>query len=740
MYCISFLTPTLFLCQTLVLICAEALDHLTPNQTILRPGVKVQIGLDKSTKLSAVFDRYVEICNLVGDGITAAAVAAAAAAASGTAGGNNNNNNVQQLHQPGGFNDVVGGGNNNNLVAVADIINRNSGGGGSGRHRKSGRGDDDNAASKQAAALAAAIPSKVTVDELEFMHVQLLNGNDTPEAAALMKNDKISVRPDRSKQREQQRELDRIQRAGDVLYFEELRQLSRTDPYNDVVLDCQSTLDDEVLNISVGYNNNEYRRLLTSNVIKCQSALMKRRCPWLYEMIETARRDRLEDMRRQAEENINLNNNKIDDGDDRQQVPDNVDDVDDMDQDDNDRKFAAVRDELSQLSRQAPSEEEDDIMDHHDHNNNNINRANDDADRDRNAATIENDDDEDDGDDDGKQLPMQQYNNNNANNEDMGVEQNGRDIDNDNENCLRVIIHNHAPQPVHMLMEYCTTNRVVMLGKDAFVEACKTEPDCKKIQGPVPPYPVGGTQSSKRWPHKGEPLVSFTLVVATLKLAHEAGLPRLALMCEIASAQLVEPLNVVQALKLCQEMSEEYDNPLPKLRQAAVAILLQATMASDRFKSIPGFRKALKDQAQWLVPPLLMGTMETVMSLSQGNNGNVTPPLAHGQFQGHHSKHHGNQQAGWPSVLLLSGSKRDWRTMALSNLDEIDRLDIEARSEERQQRRSERQSVVLEDFLPKNDMDGADRQLSARALRSNSSSHRPGVSASVVEKIELGLI
>lgn len=44
------------------LVCEEALDFC-PQHPILRPGIVVTIGLSKSTKLSAVFQRYVDFCN-----------------------------------------------------------------------------------------------------------------------------------------------------------------------------------------------------------------------------------------------------------------------------------------------------------------------------------------------------------------------------------------------------------------------------------------------------------------------------------------------------------------------------------------------------------------------------------------------------------------------------------------------------------------------------------------------------
>merc|ERR1712232_31834 len=48
----------------LYFLCSEHFrDH--PDHPILRPGIKVRIGLGKNTRLSAVMQRYVEVCNQV---------------------------------------------------------------------------------------------------------------------------------------------------------------------------------------------------------------------------------------------------------------------------------------------------------------------------------------------------------------------------------------------------------------------------------------------------------------------------------------------------------------------------------------------------------------------------------------------------------------------------------------------------------------------------------------------------
>ena len=50
--------------QVLYFLCTEHFkDH--PDHPILRPGIKVRIGLGKNTRLSAVMERYVEVCNQI---------------------------------------------------------------------------------------------------------------------------------------------------------------------------------------------------------------------------------------------------------------------------------------------------------------------------------------------------------------------------------------------------------------------------------------------------------------------------------------------------------------------------------------------------------------------------------------------------------------------------------------------------------------------------------------------------
>jgi hypothetical protein len=169
------------------------------NHPVLKAGVTVQIGMDKTVKLSEVFLRYVDFCN-------------------------------EQFPNA----------------------------------------------------------KPVQVHELEFFHTQLLAGTDTAEVAALMKNDRISVCRERSNERAEEETWCRLQRESDQQYFQQLRHMLSlndfsldNDTFADVLLECRGVL----------YN---YARGATYNdvpFVPCHSFLIRRRCPWLAQRIDAARRN-----------------------------------------------------------------------------------------------------------------------------------------------------------------------------------------------------------------------------------------------------------------------------------------------------------------------------------------------------------------------------------------------------------------------------------------------------------------
>jgi hypothetical protein len=142
-------------------------------------------------------------------------------------------------------------------------------------------------------------------------------------------------------------------------------------------------------------------------------------------------------------------------------------------------------------------------------------------------------------------------------------------------------------------------------------------------------------------------------------LAEEASLPRLSLMCEIAAAQLVSSSNVVDALAMCQTQKELTGNSLPRLRKAAMDIVLRS--GPRGVFVLPTFRRALEERGKNLIPTLLAGTMEAVDNAETKNK----------------------KGAG-------GGDKRDWQEIALEYFEFVDREDTNKRERERRKRRMER--------------------------------------------------
>jgi hypothetical protein len=511
------------------------------------------------------------------------------------------------------------------------------------------------------------------------------------EGAALMKADRIRVRPNRAAQRLAKQEWCRQQRESDRGYWEQLAQLADTttssssfelNMYATAILDCQGSLSFPLPTATDASNNGSsssgkhsahettsssttamhVNTTKMKSTVPCHAALVKRRCPWLYNLIQAAQREKDQHMSLPVLPAHPISQTEHDDatGQPHVQVDSWGDSLEtEPDSDMLDDKPPAL---------QAASEEEDTVQGLHLPGQEDIPHRAD-------ATKIENDDDDDEDEDCHNGMDV-----------DGSVRTTSvsgdRDIDNDrldyvNWDAVWVILPNHPPQAVKLLLEYCYTNRVVSLGKDAFVDACRTRPHCRKLLGPVPPYPVGGSHhvhsnnssSNKRWPMGGEPMVDFEVAIATLRLAEEAGLPRLSLMCQVAAAQLVRTRNVLSALCLCEQLAQTYGNPLPRLRQAAVQIILlsNTSKAADRLlaggaaafphpEGVPGLHEALRDQAIWVVPPLLTGTLQAVQTY-QDKRG---------------------------------GEKRDWKNMALTTYDHVDREDRQERKKERWKRRAER--------------------------------------------------
>lgn len=471
------------------MVCEETLD-VAPDHPILRPGVVVSIRLDKNTRLSAVFHRYVEFCN-------------------------ESSNNKER---------------------------------------------------------------KVVASDLEFAHCQLLNGSDTAEASALMKNDRIKVRKVRTAEREYEADQKRLQRESDRNFFLDMKHLmpdlggSRT---ADIILDCQGKLLDES-----GRNQQ-----VLSSTVKAHSVLLRKRCPW-FEGIMLAARAKAQlhvqepGSRDTPEEGSDNSRDSM-----RADIVCRVESDVKQEEDEEDDGFAVVP-----SSKQNHDTEEDAQS--------------------SGAAQIECDDDEEEDarsrtvGDSGLKVPNRSRSNSPA------IVPSEHPIA-PNKELLHVVIPNHAPEAVKILLEYCYTNRVASLGHEAFVQACKTRP--QKYAGPVSPFPI--SIGSRRWPKNGYPTVSFSVAMAGIALAEEAGLPRLSLMCEVAASQLVTHGNVTDALAQCTLQKGTTGNDLPRLREAAVAVVLRSGPIGvmELGRSLT-FRHALQERRALLVPSIIQGVMEAVTS------------------------------------------------------------------------------------------------------------------------------
>ena len=104
----------------------------------------------------------------------------------------------------------------------------------------------------------------VQYGELEFVHYTVLHESDNAEAAALMKNDRITVRPDSMDERRTQESRHSIQRESDRRYFMVLRKDLLLEQPGDTFLRC------------------------TDDVVECHSFLVRKRCPWLGRLIDEA--------------------------------------------------------------------------------------------------------------------------------------------------------------------------------------------------------------------------------------------------------------------------------------------------------------------------------------------------------------------------------------------------------------------------------------------------------------------
>ena len=408
---------------------------------------------------------------------------------------------------------------------------------------------------------------KMDAKDLEFSFCQLLNENDTAETSALMKNDRIRVRKVRTTERTVESERKRTQRDADRVYFQQMRHLlpdSGRSRVADVIFDCQGKLVDK---------HGRNQRVL-STTVRAHSSMISKRCTWLKEIIQQARQK----ARREAEEMKAVEEEKEDakcetPPENSTKCPTEIEDDDvEVIEGEGDGGKVKGRD-VEAVSGAA--------------------KINDSSDDDNVNIIVVDDDDDDDNDEDFNPLPRRIQ---------------PRLLETD---LLVVSLPKHSPEAVKILLEYCYTNRVVSLGHDAFVQACKTRPT--KHQGPVPPYPTTHSANAKRWPNNGIPIVPFSVALAAISLAEEAGIHRLSLMCEISASQLVTTSNVAEALTMSTRQKGTTGNDLPRLRKAAMDVILRrGRRGVSEIGRSTFFKKALEEERSIIVPTLFQGAMEAI--------------------------------------------------------------------------------------------------------------------------------
>jgi hypothetical protein len=431
--------------------------------------------------------------------------------------------------------------------------------------------------------------------DLEFVHATVLNGDDNAEGAALMKNDRITVRREQEDDRCVTAKHARVQRDSERHYFEQLAGLVVQRPLL-LPAAAQGTMVDDMADVIL---NCQQGGSSLNGLVHCHSFMIRARCAWLWGLIEDARK--LENGRQSV---LTL---PVDAEDHDHDCADNADDDDDG--------------RIVDITNYRPVKVEESSA----------------------AAHIESDEDD-------------------------------RAVVRDHATDHSVT---HAPnkvwvnvpysaEAVRILLEYCYTNRVFCLGLEAFSKACKKQSIFKKNTGPVPPI----TMRHNKWPNMGVSTVTMATALEATRLAHVAGFPRLALMCEVAASNHVTFDNVVEALIACETIENEYGSPLVHLRKIAMRILIQTDYDLDG--GVGDFLKyALKEKGSLLVPTLLAGTNQ----------------LLEASHEDQKNKHSSQSPISVSARTATPRNKRDWKTSVYSNLEKFDRADALERARERKRRR-----------------------------------------------------
>ena len=514
----------------------------------------------------------------------------------------------------------------------------------------------------------------VEYDDLEFVHNDVLSSNDTAEGCAIMKGDRIFVRKQRKHLRKQQEILVQAQQESDKDYLKQVRGLflesvnasSALDGFPpsaggpNLVLECRPYLE-------VG------QRGVLNHFIKAHEAIVAKRCPWLKDKIKQARQDlalarsvresaaREAGERRYSESRVvtipdvldresssasrnpkhdHIQNNQLDRLDphfnptrrDRRKAHDDDDDDENAVMHlENDAQNGQIIQGQQARGHQPPNIEHFHQIDDNDDENESI-KGGDDLD-DYDASHVRN-----------------QSNDDNTSFDLLNESRLEGQSD-----MVWLSLKNHPPEAVKLLLEYCYTNRVVSLGKEAFTQA--------STKTAVMPY-----QSTLKWPNHGQPTVSMTVTLAGIALAEEAKMPRLSLMCEIAASHLVNDANVLDALSSCTQQMQTTGNRLNILRKKAMDYLLYVPLLNELGETKKWLHQ-LKERREFVVPALLQGAEEMLAT--------------HKHLSKRKKSHDEDEER-----------KREL------HLAELDRKDKERRRIERASRRKERQmaGVTRENF------------------------------------------
>jgi hypothetical protein len=459
-----------------------------------------------------------------------------------------------------------------------------------------------NESAKQVANASGGIHHDMPISDLEFVHSTVLIGTDTAETAALMKNDHITVRKERSAERQRDEDCHKEHRESDKLYFEQMLSiLDKPEPSR--IEECMESKSFH----SVSLHDRMYADVILkfpthqdvpshgvviptpcphrSTSLRCHSFIVTKRCSWLGDKIRDARKLHAKRVERIVEDE----RDKVQARQSVVTIPEIQDTQESLGIESNGTRIVTFGngpnpiDPEQRWMSHGSTEFEDGIVELNNNRSGRDVRLNQDEEkldksagmvRSTAAAQIDASDDDDDDIDNfnvsnhlGPKCPSQTQSDSfkvwadGCDDEGTFFAPSSRHPTND-ETTLKasvldaspVVVHikDHPIEAVRLLLLYCYTNRVVSLGYEAFEQSCRTKRTSslsRRNQGhsggasassSLPNWPVSPYSSkSQRWPNHGEPIVPFDVAIAGMRLAEEAGLHRLTFMCEVAASQIL---------------------------------------------------------------------------------------------------------------------------------------------------------------------------------------------------------